>query len=295
LEGLRIRQAKVTRLIDFALDNPGDTEADLDESKRRLKQHRTERSQIAAEIARLEEIKDRPRRVPTENDLHAILGQLHGILIEAANAKTPDAGAIRRLLELLTAGRMVVEQMGERRHCRGWLRVHVPIRLLAVCADRLELPPLCRNEAERGIVVDIKGETIAEKYMEQIMQMYGTGMLVTAIAEKLGIERHQVTEAIQIWHERNGMPPPLDGRVRRASVPDKLLRPPVFQVIAEEAKQLLDQGLLIEEIAERLGRTRDTVRVALRFWFEAHGQPMPDFRHRRKELQIKNRPKSEDA
>ncbi len=294
LEGMLSRYAKLTRAIEFTLDNPGETEADRIESKRRLNHQRAERSRMGAEIARMKEAQNRPNRAPVEDEFRKVLGELETVLLNAASGQPPEnAGAFRQILELLTDGRMVVEQMGERRACHGWLRVRIPLRLLKVCAERLSLAPPRSEETEREIVVDIRDETIAEAHMDRIIELYHQRVLVTAIAEQLGIDRHQVAEAVRLWHERNGMPPPLDGRSRRASVPDKLLQPPMFQRIAEEVKKLYDEGLLIEDISERVGRDRGTVRSALRYWFTSHNEPMPDMRNRRKTLSVKNRPKND--
>ena len=69
---------------------------------------------------------------------------------------------------------------------------------------------------------DYRAPVVAERHIEQIKELYNAGMLITAIAVKLGIDRHQVTAAIRIWHERNGLPVPEDGRSRRATVPQRL-------------------------------------------------------------------------
>ncbi|MCE9532801.1 MAG: recombinase family protein [Planctomycetes bacterium] len=292
LDSRRTRLAKTNRQIEFILDNPGETEEDRAESKQRLSHLRTERSQQAAEIAQLLETIERPRRVPTEDEFRDLLKHLEEILLDAANGPSPaDAGSFRQLLELLTGGKIMVEQMGEKRAYGGWLRVHIPIRLLSVTAHRFHLTPPRGDEEVHNIEVDIRDESIAKQHVDEIMKLYDAGMLVTMIADKLGIDRRQVTDAVKIWHEQNGKPLPPDGRSRRASLPDRLLDPPVFQVIANEVKELYDQELLIDEIAERVGRNRDTVRSALRYWFKIHNEPMPDMRNRRKTLPRKNRPK----
>jgi len=237
-----------------------------------------------------------PKSPPSEEEFCHTLTQLDEILIVAAGGAIPeDAGTFREIPELLTGERIEIEQMGENEpHC-GWLRARFRLRLLETCSSRLGRSFQANEVTPREIVIDIRDETIAEKHVQAVTELYDGGMLVTAIANKLGIERHQVTDAIKISRERNGEPPPEDGRVRRALVPNKLLSTPVFQAIAEEVKQLLDQDLLVEEIAERVGRNRDTVRASLRFWYETHGQIMPDLRHRRKTLSIKNRPKPQNG
>jgi len=216
------------------------------------------------------------------------------MLIDAALGKEPaDHGVLRTLLELFTGGEIVIEQMGERKACRGWLQARFQLHVIETCGARLDLN-IGGHSSDREIVVEIREPTVAERQINEVKELYDQGMLVTAIGEKLGIDRHQVTAGLRIWHERHGGTPPEDGRVRRAKVSDKLLKPPVFQQIADECKRLLDEGLLIEEIATRVGRIGDTVRSALRYWHEQRGLIMPDMRNRRKTLGIKNRPKEDD-
>ncbi len=183
--------------------------------------------------------------------------------------------------------------MGERKARRGWLRVRFALRIAETGSRRFDLEPASERRRPE-IVVDIRAEPakrIAERHADAAMALYGRGVLVAAIAEKLGIERHQAAEAVRLGHLRRGLPAPADGRVRRGTVSDKSLKAPVFREIADEAKRLLDENLLVEEIAGRLGRNRDTVRAALRHWHESGGEPMPDLRHRRKARALKNRTK----
>ena len=293
LDGLRKRLDKITRQIQLLMDEPGESPTDQNETKQRLRALRAERAVIEADIARLHGINERLPFKPTETEFRQLCRNVEEILLEAATGKEPkDAGAMRQILELLTGGRIEIEQMGERRAQRGWLRARFQLHLLATCSERLGLGACIRDDQPREIIVEIRGETIAEQHLDKVQELYSGGMLVTAIAEQLGIERHQVTDAIRIWHERNGIPPPEDGRVRRANVPNKLLNPAVFQSIADQVKALYDEGLLLEEVAARVGRDRGTVRSALSYWFHSRGLPMPDGRNRRKTLAKKNRTRS---
>ena len=61
----------------------------------------------------------------------------------------------------------------------------------------------------------------------------------------------------------------------------------MYQVISEDVFALLEQGLLIEEIAERQGCDRNTVTSAKKFAYTSRNLPVPDGRTRRKELDRK--------
>jgi orotate phosphoribosyltransferase-like protein len=65
--------------------------------------------------------------------------------------------------------------------------------------------------------------------------------------------------------------------------------------LAEQAKELWDQNLLVQEIAEQLQCSRDMVTEAIGHWFRSRGLPVPDGRVRRKSLERKcSRPESPD-
>ena len=290
ITALRDRVGRLTRQINFVLGNAGDTDEDQKESADRVRALRADRATAAADLAALEAAAARPVAVPSDAEVVALLAGLADTLARAADGTDPaDAGDLRALLEEVTGGRIEVEQAGERRKCRGWLVGRFVPRLLPVALSRL--PALGTPSANAGeeLVIEFREETTPAKLADRVKKMADRGMLLTAIADELGIDRHQVTAAWRIWHERRGLPAPPDGRARRATVPDKNRAEPVFRSISEEVKALYDQGLLIAAIADRVGRTRDTVRAALEYWFSSRGLEMPDGRHRRKTLLRKNR------
>jgi hypothetical protein len=57
---------------------------------------------------------------------------------------------------------------------------------------------------------------------------------------------------------------------------------------SEQVKQLWDQGMLMVEIAQKLGIYKSQATAALKYWFESRGQKAPDGRSRRSDLVIKN-------
>jgi len=128
---------------------------------------------------------------------------------------------------------------------------------------------------------------------EAAMALFREDMLYSDIAEELGVDRHLVKGAVEEWHRRNGLPLPIDGRSRRGQLPRCNRQAPLFERIARTAKELYDEGKLIEEIAAELKCDRTTVRSALKFWHESRGLTMTDGRNRRKSLALKNRPKAD--
>jgi hypothetical protein len=79
-----------------------------------------------------------------------------------------------------------------------------------------------------------------------------------------------------------------DGRSHR-----KRLGKPTFpEQLAEAAKGLWDQGLLMQEIGDRLTCDPDAVAKAIGYWFRSRGLKPPDGRARRKDLFRKCSPKA---
>lgn len=293
LDQQRARAEKLSTQIKFVLQNAGDSDLDRDESNQRLKQLRGERAGILAEIARKEAAIRQPKHVPTDDEVRVLIANLEGVLIAAAQGDEPeDAGVLRQILEVMTGGRIELEQVGERRAYRGFLRGRFKLSLLDAVQERGGFGDRSDQREPVEVVIDFRELLVAERHIAEVKEMWDTGMLITTIAEKLGIDRHKVTDSIGIWHEQNGLPPPPDGRARRATVPEPIRRPTDNGPLMEEIKGLYDQGLLMVEIAQRVGRERTTVRKLLDEWFRMHDLPRVDDRNRRKTLTIKNRPRS---
>ena len=226
-------------------------------------------------------------------EIRALISNLEAVLIAVARGNYPeDVGALRQILELMTGGRIELEQVGERRAYRGFLRGRFRLCLLMAVQERGGFGGAILHQDPVEVVIDFRDLLVAERHIEQAKEMWDAGTLITTIAEELGIDRHQVTDAIRIWHERNSLPAPPDGRARRATVPEPNRNPTDNGPVMEEIKRLYDQGLLIVEIAQRVDRERTTVRKLLDDWCRVHNEPRLDGRNRRKTLAIKNRPNS---
>jgi len=287
------RKARVERLsrkIQFILDNPGETETDREEAEATLRRLRRERSQELAELARLDGVGQRQLTVPSAEDLQSLLDQLGAVLASAATSEDQEEQAeARRVVSLLTGGRIELFQQGERKAQRGWLQGRFRLHLIPVLVA--QATTLSMEAAPEGpeVLIDYRKHSEPEQWADQAKELDDQGLLIKAIAARLGISRNLARKARACWYELRGLEVP-DGRSRRATLDQKHLQAPLYQEIADQVKELFDQGLLLEEIASRLGHDRNTISSAVAFWFRSRGLPVPDGRTRRKSLDRKSAP-----
>jgi transposase len=137
-------------------------------------------------------------------------------------------------------------------------------------------------------VADFRRQRPSKVQADRAYQLCEEGLLKVEIARQLGVSKSRVTKLLHDAYSARGQKMP-DGRSRRAHLAKKHLAPPVFEQIADDVKALWDEGLLMEEIAERVRRDKNTVTKAVAFWHSSRGLPVPDGRTRRKDLDRKVR------
>jgi len=295
IDELRRQDQHLSRQIRFIMENAGDTDADRQESAERLRSLRRARTEAAAELARREAERAQTIVVPTEDEVRALLDEL-GRILEAAAAgdASNDAGDAREVVELLTGGRIDLEQRGERKAQRGWLRGRFRPRVMPFLVARATGVVVDgSDESGTEVVIDYRESTAAEALGDRVKALYDRGMLIKAVATELGITRNLAAKALASWHQIRGLEVP-DGRSRRSTLEKKHLEPPKYARIADEAIRLCEAGLLMQEIGERLDCDRTTLTRAIAYWHESRGLPVPDGRTRRKTLHRKcSRPRSD--
>ena len=98
--------------------------------------------------------------------------------------------------------------------------------------------------------------------------------------------KSQVTKLLHHWFVSRNLEMP-DGRPRRSTLVQKQLQPPIYQPLADRAKELWNQELLMGEIATVLKCDRNTLTSAIGYWHTSRGLDVPDGRSRRKTLEQK--------
>jgi DNA invertase Pin-like site-specific DNA recombinase len=278
------RWDKLTRQIQFILENSGDTEADRQEAESSLRRLRGERSQLGAEMAQWKEAMRRPAHVPSTQEIEELLAQLGEVLARAGESeRLEDVSAVRQVVKLLTGGRIDLVQKGEPRSHGGWLQGRFRLQLLCTLVSRLSGVPVPDQGEGEEVTIDYRRPIPAEQWAGEVKRWYDDGMLIKAIARKLEISPNLARRALAYWHKQQGVPQQ-DGRSRRSGLANPHLKMPLNQEIADRVMELYDQNVLLGDIAARLGCDRNTVTRAVAFWHTERGLPVPDGRTRRKNL-----------
>lgn len=276
---------KLDRQIKFILRTAGDNEADEEENQQALATARSDRAVLQKKLAELKDQAELAVTVPTEAQVRELISKFTAVLIAAADHNDPESVAgLRRVLHTLTGGRIVMSQQGEKKAKRGWLRGTFTLRLIGVLSSELKLAGV--NEVEEIVHIDFCAPSMSEELADKVKQMFEDGMLIKDIADELQVGRNTVGKALRHWYISRGEP--LPDLVRRRAGLTIAKHPPKYQLLADEAKRLLDEGLLLHDIAQRLKMDRNTLETSLRWWHEQRGLPYVDGRTRRKTLPKKS-------
>jgi DNA invertase Pin-like site-specific DNA recombinase len=288
---LEARLAKRDQRIKFIIRNPGETEADQAESAAELRRLRKERADDQAVLDALRAASAKAVAVPDDDEVAALVAELPDVLAAVVDDPGPEsAGLVRELIDRLTGGRIDLEQVGERRARRGWLRGRFLYRLVETLTWRLTGVEVTGDGGEGvEVVIDFRPAPVGvpASVAAEVVALYEAGVLEKEIARRLGLARSTVTRILDERDEARGVDRP-DGRTRRTALADKHIDPPPYRVAADRVKALADRGLLFGEIAAELGLDRNTVTAAWKFWHESRGLPIPDGRARRKTLSRKS-------
>jgi transposase len=190
------------------------------------------------------------------------------------------------VIRLLTGGRIVLQQQGERRRHGGWLQGRFVVRLLPfLVGQALASPGESEAAASAGteIVIDFREPPQRTAESERAKELYDQGLLGVEIAVRLGCTRSWVSKLLQDWQAAHGEAL-VDGRQRRRTLVRKLATPTLPEELAEQAKALWDQGLADVQIAVQLNCSPPTAKVAVEHWHRARGLEPPNAADRRSAL-----------
>ena len=186
-------------------------------------------------------------------------------------------GAIE-LLEVDTIGH-------KRKHFAGFLKLETS-RLLRLVTDGSEI---LSDGCDEEVLLDFIGDPEWFEFKDRILELHAKKMKHKEIGKALGCPRGWVTLALKAHAQESGIPY-VDGR----KLKKRLGRLTVAMKIADQAKALMDEGWLLQEIAKKFGCCRDIITAAVKHWHSSRGLPVPDGRTRRKSLERKSSKKRSD-
>jgi hypothetical protein len=206
--------------------------------------------------------------------------KLKGLRALLGSREPAAAHALRQLV----GGQVLVEEVkqpGRKRHfLRGKFTIQTAALLASVGGRQTAAPsPNLPAEAGEEIVLDFREPDSHEGLADRVKELFDSGVSFDEMAAQMGCHRNTVAKALAYWYEQRGLTAP-DGRSCR----QRLARPTLPERLADAAKEFWDRGLLMQEIAARLGTNPDTVTKAVEHWFRSRGLEEPDGRTRRKSL-----------
>jgi biotin operon repressor len=181
---------------------------------------------------------------------------------------------------------MEVDTIGhKRKHFAGFLKLETS-RLLSLVTDGSEV---LSDGCDEEVLLDFIDDPKWFAFKDQILELHSKKMKHKEIAKALGCPRNWVTLALKAHAEESGVPY-VDGR----KLKKRLGKVTAAMKIADQAKALMDEGWLLQEIAEKLECGRDNITAAIKHWYSSRGLPVPDGRTRRKSLERKSSKKKSD-
>jgi len=285
LPELQRQKEKLTRGIAVLQKNMGETDEDIAESEKSLREKRSERAVLDAEIAKLNALAGKPVRVPSDSDVQRVIDGLREVLLFGAKGEAAaDPQALHDVIELLTGGKIICAQRGEAKAKRGWIRGTFTLRLVRSVSQQMGGDG---DGGDETADVDLVDPTEAELLADQAKALYDQDLPVKLIAQRMGKRTNLIRGALDHWFHSRGLVRE-DGRKRRSRLPIKHLDTPLYQKIADQVQKLAEEGRLFQTIARELDVDRNTVTQSWKFWHESRGLVAPTGHLHRKAMSIKN-------
>ncbi|MDB5336015.1 MAG: hypothetical protein JWN70_1634, partial [Planctomycetaceae bacterium] len=278
---------KIERLLNLA------ETTDDSSIQTRLSQRQRERESLQRQLQQLQRDQRQIPQMPTEEWVVEQITQLDQVLTSATPAATH---ALHQLLD----GPIIMEQIphadSEKCHFRGRMRVRIGRMIVDPGSHIPGVMTAQSGEADivHEVLIEFREPTKTEEQAALAWELYSAERPIKEIAKMLNVSRARMTAILKFAAAERGEPW-LDGRARRATLPDSTRPLTLRDQKAPEILDLYQRGLLLGDIAERLDIDRATVQVVLAKWHEQQGLRLLDGRTRRKNLEVKVSPHQAEA
>jgi len=283
LEGERKRVKGQLKLL---LSNFGGDSSNL--IKDELASIRSELTRLDSDIAKHQRLESKVVSVPTESEARELLQDFGKALRHFAfNADGEELDKARRIIQLVTGGRIDAYQRGEKAAQRGWCQLRFNANPAALLYDAAAIPAELEGDESVPVVIDIRQEASVNPKIAMARELYDQDFFENEIAEKLGAGRASICNWIRESYAAEGKTKP-DGYQRRKRI-EAARGLHHYQKISDQVFELAESGMKLQDIAERLKTNRDVITKALAYAREKRGLPPLDGRTRRKSLPRKPR------
>jgi hypothetical protein len=186
-------------------------------------------------------------------------------------------------LAQLLDGPILVEDvrpgLGKRLFLRGQLRLRVS-RIVSALPDALTTCPAASESGEDvvSLTIDFRRSSRSELQAQEAWRLLQQQVPLAEIRAQLVISKSRLTAVLKTIPM---LFPGINGEaVRQAVRRVRPHQPSQIEQLEEAVMPLFERGLLIREIATRLGKRCDIVKAVIAHWHCQRGLPVPDCRTR---------------
>lgn len=276
-------QAKLEKKIQNLVQLCADGDGDIPEVRKTIKQLSEEKQNLENKLLAFEANIKNPVEKPSRESMLKQIQLLGGN--DDKCSKLPAFHARKlfgeiMLLEVETPGR-------KRKHFLGVGNISTLRLAEMISGNQGQLGEACDEE----IMLEFMDLPHWMDHVPEIMRLYNEGVKDRDIAKRLGIPRCWIAQARKYDAESSGKEF-IDGRKLKARLDNVTFA----KKYAEQVKEMLDKGMLLQDIARDLDLDRNVITWAKNYWYESRGLTPPDGRTRRKSLDKKcsDPPKEED-
>jgi DNA invertase Pin-like site-specific DNA recombinase len=293
LSCLRKDYDKLTSRIKLIFENPGETDTDQEEARNELKTLRIRRAQVEAQLQAAEHHLAQEVRVPTEEAIRSLLSQFEQITCTTVELDEERQELLLSLIQSITGGRIHLHQMGERKKHQGWIQGRFVSQLTNTVLQQIS-PILTENEPGHEITIDFREvvSSVIEQRADRVKELYDEGKQMKEIAKFMGINVNMAIKSLKLWFKRAGLPYP-NNAVRRGALRRADPHGSVCNRITPEVIRLVEAGYSNQDIAKKLGCSKDLITKVLKRFDEKHGTTYCDLKTRNR--LIKRPPDSDQA
>lgn len=286
---LENRQKQLLRSIGHLMRQEPATDEEERELDAVLREKRGELLDIKQQLSFLTKAEATKIRIPTREEVASLLDGLAETMVGVSETGLPeDVDFLREIINRLTRGKIELFQMGDKLPGKGWLQGRFQCPLKSILVQQLTGVPSLESNEYQEVVVDFLAPDPDDEKLKRAWELHQKGKLNKEIASILDCSRGNVTRLLKKAALIHGQPFE-DGRKHRAKLKKKQMETPQYQLVAEEAVKLWNQGKSYLKISKLLKCSDVTVEKAVRHWYESRNLSVPTSSSRRSQAQTEAR------